>query len=66
MLAFFIDQIQQMCCYLFQAAFEESGSRIKLWETIRNVFQWFFIESWLDLYQAIIYKRGRALVPDTS
>jgi hypothetical protein len=66
MLAFFIDQIQQMCCYLFQAAHEESGSKIKLWETIRNLFQWFFIESWLDLYQAITHPKGRPLVLDSS
>jgi len=66
LLAFFIDQIQQMCCYLFQAAHEESGSKIKLWETIRNMFQLFFIASWLDFYQFIVYQPGRALVPDTS
>ncbi|MBI3420517.1 MAG: transposase [Candidatus Sungbacteria bacterium] len=36
MLAFLIDQIQQKCCAVFQAAWEVSGSKRALWERIRG------------------------------
>ena len=40
MLAFLIDQIQQKCCALFQAAWEVAGSKRALWERIRGAIQW--------------------------
>jgi hypothetical protein len=39
MLAFLIDQIQQKCCALFQAAWEVCVSKRALWERIRGVVQ---------------------------
>lgn len=38
MLAFLVDQIQQLCCPLFNAAWEQCKSKRKLWESIRSTF----------------------------
>lgn len=38
MLAFLVDQIQQLCCPLFNAAWQECGSKRYLWESIRSIF----------------------------
>lgn len=46
MLAFLMDQIQQLCCSPFQAALKKCKKRIRLWETMRNWFLTCFIDSW--------------------
>jgi Transposase DDE domain len=38
MLAFMVDQIQQLCCGLFRGAWEKVGSKRALWEKIRGFF----------------------------
>ena len=38
MLAFLVDQIQQIACPLFRAAWKEMGSKRALWEAIRALF----------------------------
>nr|WP_267929076.1 hypothetical protein [Desulfolithobacter dissulfuricans] len=38
LLAFLIDQVQQMCCPLFQAAGQNIETRRYLWERIRGYF----------------------------
>jgi hypothetical protein len=53
MLAFLIDQIQQLCCPLFQAALKKCKKRIRLWEKLRNWFLTFFIDSWEAFFVAI-------------
>lgn len=45
MLAFLIDQAQQMCCPLFQAARAKCTSKKSLWEKIRTSFHEFFAPS---------------------
>jgi len=32
MLAFLVDQVQQLCCPLFQAVWAKLGSKRRLWE----------------------------------
>ena len=54
MLAFLVDQIQQMCCPLFQAAWKKYKTKRSLWEKIRFKFQAFIIQTMEDLYRAII------------
>jgi len=39
MLAFLVDQIQQLCCPLFNAAWQECGSKRYLWESVRGTFK---------------------------
>jgi hypothetical protein len=67
MLMFLIDQIQEACCPLFQAARNRLHSRTSLWEKLRGFFANYFIESWEDIWLSVIYGNQRgALVPNTS
>lgn len=52
-LAFTVDQNQEACCGLFNAAMERAGRRIRLWETIRSHLRHFEFNGFADLYQAI-------------
>lgn len=52
-LAFAVDQIQEACCGLFNAAMDRAGRRIRLWESIRSHLRHFEFASFADLYQAI-------------
>jgi hypothetical protein len=45
MLAFLVDQIQQLCCPLFQAAWQKCQSKIYLWECINSTFKMFIVPS---------------------
>ncbi len=65
MLAFLIDQVQQLCCKLFKAALDFSKSKIRFWEKIRGYFTLYYLDSWEQLYDAITYQKGDA-PPNTS
>ncbi len=60
MLAFLIDQVQQLCCKLFKAALEFSKSKIRFWQKIRGYFTLYYLDSWEQLYDAIAYQKGNA------
>ena len=67
--AFLINQIEQLACKFFQQALEAKKSKKALWYAIRSLFDWFFIDSWEDLYTAIIGGRSvslKHLVIDTT
>lgn len=68
MMAFFIDQIQQSCCGLFQMAWEKMKSKVRLWGRLRAYFTTLFINSWEDLWRAIAcgYSGILSIPPDTS
>ena len=67
MLAFLIDQAQQRCCALFQAAREKAGRSKYLWERLRGLFLEFSVPDWEALYRAIAFGHRAELVPfDTS
>ena len=66
MLAFLVDQAQELCCDLFKKARAKFKSRTSLWERIRSKFNEFFVDSWEDLFQAIAYGSGVMLIPNTS
>ena len=66
MLAFLIDQIQQRCCRLFQAAVAAAKSKTRLWRKLRNRFDLCLIPNWEALYQSIIHPPQIALGHDTS
>jgi len=55
MLAFLVDQVQQLCCKLFQAVWAKLGSKRALWETLRSAFGWLILESMTQLYLAILH-----------
>ena len=53
MLAFLIDQAEQMCCALFQVAWGAAKSKTRLWELIRSAILWLTFDLWVVLYQKI-------------
>jgi len=70
MLAFLVDQVQQHCCKLFQAALQTRRCKSALWETMRALFQLVVFDSMAALYRALL--RGTKMelppepLPDTS
>jgi len=54
MLAFLVDQIQQLCCPLFAAALEECHSRRRLWEAMRQIFHQFQVNSMQAIFEALL------------
>jgi len=55
MLAFLVDQVQQLACELFQAVLEKKGSRKRLWEHMRALFKTLEFKSMTQLFEAIFY-----------
>jgi hypothetical protein len=54
MLAFLVDQVQQACCPLFQAAWNKMKTKCHLWEEIRNHFRTLLFDSMTELLTALI------------
>ena len=54
MLAFLVDQVQQLCCPLFQAAWHKMKTKRHLWEEIRNHFRTLLFDSMAELLAAVI------------
>jgi len=65
MLAFMVDQVQQLSNALFQAAWEKCGSKRELWERIRSAFRELLLESVWELYAVVAYGhvRQRPVLP---
>lgn len=67
MLAFLIDQVQQLCCPFFQKALKACLKKKNLWEGLRNYFRYSFIETWEALFHALVVKPEFYLAhPNTS
>ncbi len=69
MLAFLVDQVQQLCCPLFQAAWAKWGSKRLLWERMRGLFFDYTLESMQHLLEALYYgvkKSAPTLSVDSS
>jgi hypothetical protein len=56
MLAFLMDQIQEIACSLFQAAKKKAGTYRSLWERMRVLFEYTRVFSWEVFYQLIAKK----------
>jgi len=54
MLAFLIDQTQQLTSALFKSAWQKLGTKRALWENIRNLFHSYEVESIEMIYRAIV------------
>jgi hypothetical protein len=68
MLAFLVDQAQQLCCALFRAVWLKLGSKRLLWERMRALFYTYALTSMRQLFEALLYgfKRLIPLVPMDS
>jgi hypothetical protein len=64
MLAFLVDQAQQLCCALFQAVWAKLGSKRLLWERMRALFYAYALASMRQLFEALLYgfKKSSPLV----
>jgi hypothetical protein len=54
-LAFLVDQVQQLCNPLFQGAWSRLGSKRLLWERQRSLFNEYELRSLQELYEALCY-----------
>jgi hypothetical protein len=61
MLAFLVDQVQQLCCPLFQAVWKRVGTKRALWERLRSHFWHFIFPSMQHLYQVMLYDLAKKL-----
>jgi hypothetical protein len=69
MLAFLVDQAQQLCCALFRAVWTKLGSKRLLWERMRALFYAYRLDSMRELFTALFYGVEKAhpiLSMDTS
>jgi hypothetical protein len=55
MLAFLVDQVQQLADALFQAVLKKKKRLIRLWEHLRALFQTLAFKSMEELFHAILY-----------
>jgi len=55
MLAFLVDQTQQLCCALFRAVEKKCGSKRVLWERLRALFFAYALTSMRQLLEALLY-----------
>ena len=56
LLTFLIDQVQELCCPVFQALRKKAGSYRALWERMRVIFEYTYLESWMDFYSRLLKK----------
>jgi len=69
MLAFLVDQVQQLCCPLFRAVWHKFGSKRALWENLRSHFQHFVFVSMRHLYEVMLHDLAKGVpapAPNTS
>lgn len=69
MLAFAVDQVQQLACPLFQAAWDEAGSKRFLWERMCSLFYELPMASMSEIWRAIAYGfhiEGKIVIHDTT
>jgi hypothetical protein len=55
MLAFLVDQTQQLCCALFRAVWTKLGSKRLVWERMRAFFYAYRLDSMRELLEALYY-----------
>lgn len=55
MLAFLVDQAQQLGCWLFKKAWEKAEAKRELWEKIRHLFHSFAVDSMETILRAIAF-----------
>ncbi len=59
LLAFLIDQVQQLCCELYKRARKRSGALKEFFLQKRMLFQWAVWRNWHDMHETIISPSAR-------
>ena len=65
MLAFLVDQTQQLCCPWFRAVWKKLGSKRALWDNLRSHFRHFTFTSMQHLYEVILHDLAKELPAPT-
>jgi hypothetical protein len=55
LLAFLVDQTQQLSCGLFRAAWEKAGSKRALWEKMRSIFEMTDLDTMETLFKMLCF-----------
>ena len=55
LLAFLVDQVQQLACHLWKKVKKKEKTKKKMWESIRNLFYALSFNSMEQIYEAIFY-----------
>jgi hypothetical protein len=55
LLAFYIDQLIQSCCHIFKKIEKNIATKIKIWTTIKAIFQTNYVFSINDIYRQIAF-----------
>jgi hypothetical protein len=66
MLAFLVDQLQQLCCPMFQKALKACLKKRRLWETMRHYVSNYLIDCWEVFFESIVNKPEFKLTFSTS
>lgn len=66
MLAFLVDQVQQISCWLFQAAWKKAETKRELWEHVRSIFRLFRVDSMETIYRAIVFGPAGYIIQQTE
>jgi hypothetical protein len=61
MLAFLVDQTQQLCCPLFRAVWKKLRTKRALWDNLRSHFRHFVFTSMQHLYEVILHDLAKEL-----
>jgi hypothetical protein len=61
MLAFLVDQVQQLCCPLFRAVWKKLKTKRALWDNLRSHFRHFTFTSMQHLYEVILHDLAKEL-----
>ena len=64
MLAFLVDQIQEIACSLYTAAKKAAGTYRELWQSMRTLFEFVHLNDWQQFYK-IIAKKTRISIDST-
>lgn len=68
MTAFFVDQVQQISCQLFQAAWNSCRTKIRLWSKMRGRFDNRIFDSMQSLYLSVLsgFEKNSRYLTDSS
>jgi hypothetical protein len=64
MLAFLVDQVQQIASRLFKAVWKKLGTKRSIWENIRSIFIGYRVDSMEEILIALYYgfEKGKLLI----